>query len=188
MDKQQLVMYSADGKSSQKDEFGKVKAEYEKYVLRTLMKKCLDFAGEQSAMEVLLSKLSEKAGDLEIRLLTSPKYHCELAGEGVEYVWGLTKRFYRSIKIEEKRTKEKFQKMVRESILFVKMKHVINFGEKCRRYMMAYNAYDSNGDLLTYRMIERFVKMSKTHRNIFDQDKAFAEKAWKEAILNLDGN
>ena len=132
----------------------------------------------------VLRELSEKAGDSEIRLLTSPKYHCELAGEGVEYVWGLAKRFYRSVEIGEKRTKEKFQKTVRESILFVRKDHVINFGGKCRRYMMAYNAYDSNGDPLTYKLIERFVRISKTHRNIADQDKAFIEKAWKDAIFD----
>ena len=79
-------MYPVDGKLSQKDEFEKVKAEYEKYVLHIFMKKGLDFAGEQSAMEVLLSRLSEKVGGTKIQLLTSPKLHCELAGEGVEYV------------------------------------------------------------------------------------------------------
>ena len=139
-------------------------------------------------MEVLLSKLSEKADDSEIRLLTSPKYHCELAGEGFEYVWGLAKRFYRSIENEEKRAKEKFQKMVRASILFVKRQYVINFAAKCRCYMMTYNAYNNNVDPLTYRMIERFVKMWKTHRNIVDRDKAFVEKAWREAVLNLNKN
>ena len=50
--------------------------------------------------------------------------------------------------------------------------------------MMAYNAYNGDGDALTYKAIERFVKMAKTHRNIADQDKAFVEKAWKEAILD----
>ena len=50
--------------------------------------------------------------------------------------------------------------------------------------MMAYNAYDSNGDPLTYKLIERFVRISKTHRNIADQDKAFIEKAWKDAIFD----
>ena len=42
--------YSADCKSSQKDEFGRVREEFERYVLRTSMSKCLDFAGEQSTM------------------------------------------------------------------------------------------------------------------------------------------
>ena len=56
---------------------------------------------------------------------------------------------------------------------------------KCRRYMMAYNAYDNNKDPLTFKVIERFVKMAKTHRNIADQDKAFVEKAWREAQSEL---
>ena len=43
---------------------------------------------------------------------------------------------------------------------------------------------DPDGDALIYKAIERFVKMAKTHRNIADQDKAFIEKAWKEAILD----
>ena len=60
----EIEKYSADGKSSQKDKFGKVTKEKEKCVLRTLMSKCLDFAGEQSAMEYLLSRLSEKAEDI----------------------------------------------------------------------------------------------------------------------------
>ena len=71
-----------DGKSSPQDEFGKVTKENEKFVLHdTLMSKCLNFAGEQSAMEYLLFRLSEKAEDIKFRLLTSAKYHCELAGE-----------------------------------------------------------------------------------------------------------
>ena len=57
-----LDKYSADGKMCQKDENGKVKEEYKRYVLRTLISKCLDFAREQSAMEHLLSRLSEKVG------------------------------------------------------------------------------------------------------------------------------
>ena len=184
----ELNKYGADGKTWQKNEFGKVRDEFERYVLRTLMSRCQDFAGEQSAMEYLLSRLSEKSDDLEFRLLTSPKYHCELAGEGVEYVWGLAKKFYRSKSIEMKRTKDKFQKIVRESVEFVRKDHVIKFAAKCRRYMMAYNAYDNSNDPLTYKLIERFVKMAKCHRNIADQDKAFVEMAWKEAILNSDKN
>ena len=42
--------------------------------------------------------------------------------------------------------------------------------------------------LLTFRMIECFVKMAKTHRNIANQDNAFVEKTWREAVLTLDEN
>ena len=61
----ELKKYSTDGKMYKKNEFGKVKQEYERYVLSTLMSRCLGFAGEQSAMEYLLCKLSKKAGDLD---------------------------------------------------------------------------------------------------------------------------
>ena len=163
-----------------------MKPEFERYVIRTLLSSYLNFSEEQSAMEVLLSELSTK-GDLQVQLLTSPKYHCELAGEGVEYCWGLLKCFYCSLSIEKKRTKASFDKCVRESIEFVRNEHVIRFGAKYKCYMIAHNAYDKK-DPLTYRMIEHFVKMLKTHRNIVDQDKVFVEKAWREAVLNLNKN
>ena len=98
------------------------------------------------------------------------------------------KRFYRSLSIKKKRTKASFDKCVRESIEFVRKDHVIRFRAKCRRYMMAYNAYDNSKDPLTYKLIKRFIKMAKCHRNIADQDNAFVEMAWKEAILNSDKN
>ena len=63
-----------------KNEEGKIKPEFEKYILRTLMKNCVDFLEEESAMEVLLSTLSLKQqGRPSIQLLTSPKFYCELA-------------------------------------------------------------------------------------------------------------
>ena len=95
---EELNKYSGDGKSCQKDEFGKVTKENKRFVLRTLMLKTLDFTREQSAM--------------------------------------------------------------------------------------TYNAYNSNQDPLTYKAIKRFVKMVKCHRNIANQDKAFIERAWKEAQMN----
>jgi len=51
--------------------------------------------------------------------------------------------------------------------------------------MMAYNAYDNNKDPLTYKAIEHFVKIAKTHQNIANQDKTFVEKAWRGAQLIL---
>ena len=69
------------------DENGEIKQEYKRYVLRTLMSSCKDFVEEKSAMEVLLEKLSSK-GPNQVSLLVSPKYHDEIAGEGIEYAWG----------------------------------------------------------------------------------------------------
>ena len=58
-------------------------------------------------MEVLLDDLSRK-GTPKVELLTSPKYHCELAGEGVEYTWGMMKKYHRSLLLETKNMKRKF--------------------------------------------------------------------------------
>ena len=75
----ELENYSGDGKKIYKDDDRNIKPEFRRYILRTLMKNCIDFHKEESAMEVLLSTLSLKQqGCSSIQLLTSPKYHCEL--------------------------------------------------------------------------------------------------------------
>ena len=79
------------------------------------MKRCSDFANEKSAMEHLFMQLSRKA-EQTISMLTSPKYHCKVAGEGIEFVWGIMKRRFRSIPYKEKDTKQKFNKCVRECV------------------------------------------------------------------------
>ena len=71
------------------------------------MMECADFKEEKSAMEVLLDGLSDKSSNNQsIKLLVSPKYHCELAGEGVEYVWAIMKKYYRSRGLDEKKTQK----------------------------------------------------------------------------------
>ena len=99
-------------------------------------------------------------------------------------IWSPSKQYYWTKTIEDKRTREKFQKVVRASIDFITKHRVVKFTAKCRRYMMTYNSYDGKGDPLTYRMMEYFVKMAKCHCDIVNQDKAFVEKALKEAIMN----
>ena len=180
INEQELEKYSGDGKKIYRDDDGNVKPEFKRYILRTLMKECVDFREEESAMEVLLSTLSLKQqGQPNIQLLTSPKYHCELAGEGIEFCWGLQKRFYRNIEIERKKTKKEFEKCVRDAVGFVRNEHVTRFSAKCRRYMMAYNAFDTNGDPLTYKAVEHFIKKMKTHRNIANQEKGGIKRVWK---------
>ena len=135
-------------------------------------------------MEVLLDELSIKSIDnhQKIELLVPPKYHCELTGEGVEYAWGMMKRYFRSLNLDKKNTKAKFEKVVRETVGCVSKKNVEMFSARCWRYMMAYSYLSENEDKLTYAMIERFVKVSKTHRNIGDQEKGFLQKVILDSI------
>ena len=91
IDEQNVHLYSLKGKRSQIDNKGKLKKKFEKYSLHTLMSRCSDFANEKSAMEHLFDILSQKS-ESTLSMLTSPKYHCKVAGEGIEFVWGMMKR------------------------------------------------------------------------------------------------
>ena len=135
-------------------------------------------------MEVLTEDLSSKShNNQKIDLLLPPKYHCKLAGEGVEYCWAVMKKFYRKRALEEKNTKSKFEKVVRQAAECVRTTSVEKFSARCRRYMIAYMNLEKGDGELTYDLIERFVKVSKTHRNIGDQEKSFIENAILDSIL-----
>ncbi len=95
------------------DDDGKLKEDYEQYSLRTLMKRCSDFSKEKSAMEHLFLQLSLEV-EPTISMLTSPTYHCKVAGEGIEFVWGMMKHRFRSIPYKEKDTNQKFNECERE--------------------------------------------------------------------------
>ena len=145
--------------------------EHWRFALCSLISDCADFKEEKSAMEVLLEELSIKSIDnhQKIELLVSPKYHFKLTGKGVEYVWWVMKRHFRSNSLEKKNTKAKFEKLVRKTVGCVSKKNVEMFSARCQRYMMVYSYLNENKDKLTYAMIERFVKVPKTHQNIGDQ-------------------
>jgi hypothetical protein len=53
--------------------------------LKKLLEDCEDFKNETSIMEFI----SEKRG---VKMISTPKYHCELAGEVIEYAWGFIER------------------------------------------------------------------------------------------------
>jgi hypothetical protein len=57
--------------------------------------------------------MGQKMGALIDR---TPKYHPELAGEGIGYCWGCTRKYYRCLLLEGKRKKEKFMGSMRKSL------------------------------------------------------------------------
>jgi hypothetical protein len=61
-----------------------------------------------------LSDAIELSGrDTTISLLFTPKYHCELVGEGIEYCWGAAKRMYQKLpRLNENKSWESFRKSV----------------------------------------------------------------------------
>ena len=191
IDKENWRKYTLSGRESEKDENGKVKEEFLPYVLRDLMANCADFKEEKSAMEDLFQKLSAK-GPNKIELLPSPKYHPEIAGEGVEFAFGLLKKMYRSIPLVIKKGKENFEKAIEQSVRFITRIHMNKFAGKCRRYMLAYmNQAKLSSDSppsLTLEGIEKFQKSCKTHRNTADMDKGYITQIFVESCSVKNGN
>ena len=59
------------------------------------MTECADFKQEETALQYLGSQLG-----VTVRL--TPKFHAELAGEGVEYSWAHAKAYYRRMPLSRK--------------------------------------------------------------------------------------
>jgi hypothetical protein len=59
--------------------------------------------------ESLLQANGHEMGVLVDRM---PKCHCELAGKGIEYTWGCSKKYYRAFKLQDKTGKENFRRVV----------------------------------------------------------------------------
>ncbi len=58
----------------------------DKFCLVTLMSKCDDFANEVTQLQGMGTKMG-------VQVLTTPKYHAELASEGIGYSWGVAKSY-----------------------------------------------------------------------------------------------
>jgi hypothetical protein len=59
----------------------------------------------------------EKKRDMEFIIDQTPKCHCKMAGEGIEYSWGFAKNSYHRYAMEdEKRSKEEFRASVKKCL------------------------------------------------------------------------
>lgn len=111
-----------------------------------------DFSHE----ETLLQYNGRKLGIIVDR---TPKCHCEIAGEGIEYSWGKGKNKYRGLPIKDKKTKAKFEESIRKCIgrQTITTDFVRNASRRARQYMLAYKALKEGGDVLK-QFLEREMK------------------------------
>ena len=149
-----------------------------------------------------ITLLQFRAKQLGVSIDCSLKFHPEIAGEGIEFCWGLSKKSYRKYSIEEKRTKCKYLDLVKrctcnETIITKKMVRL--FGRRTRRYVLFYlalekaKASESGGadtdvggeaakDLpeMSASLVEKILKVykqpHKVHRNIADSEKKVFKK------------
>jgi hypothetical protein len=174
VDVNNLSAYTVDGK---KDEYGVIQKETS---LKHLMSNCTDFEEEES----LLQSMGRQMG---VMIDRTPKCHCEMAGEGVEYSWGCAKNAYRAKPIGEKRGKETYRNTVRSCLSqdVISKERVRKFSQRARAYMCAYLALEKEKEMQTGEQtkqndlnsvpvkIEQMVKQFKTHRCALDFDRGF---------------
>jgi hypothetical protein len=104
------------------------------------MASCLDFADEITEMEAL----GETMG---IRVVSTTKFHCELAGEGIEHVWAYAKGWYRALPINTKKTKSGLHELVKITCLGrdkMTTEPVRSFSKCARSYICAYYAFETS--------------------------------------------
>lgn len=154
---------------------------------------CPDFANERSFIEHL--------GDLlGVVVKSTPKYHAELAGEGIEYMWAVIKNWFKRLPIDERRTREKFRQKVayalsREHCTLIRSR---GSARRARCYIQAYlqlhegediantpaEAGSTGGQSKPFADIEELAqKLSRTgrkkyrkHRDVADTDTSYVEQ------------
>ena len=155
--------------------------------LVVLMASCLDFANEISELQTVGEKLG-------IEVMLTPKFHCEIAGEGIEYAWGVSKSMYRSMKLADKRSLAGFHNLVKNRCLTtqaIPIESVRRFSHRARSYICAYFEYETTNvsgiesknrehgknevavPSLNFSLIQKMQKKFKVHRGALDFDKSF---------------
>ena len=146
------------------------------------MEKQQDFLSE-------LTLLQYHAAKLGVLIDRTPKCHPEIAGEGIEYVWGVAKMTYRLLPIANKQKKEGFKQAVHSCFSPDKLSisTVRKCGKRAREYILAYKAFadlnndndDDNDDdntaktSISHQLIEKAVKSYRVHRSVMDTDTKF---------------
>lgn len=82
--------------------------------LKQLMAECLDYIEEESLLQKKAREMSD--GDISMSVDRTPKCHPELAGEGIEYSWGVATDRIR-----------KFSRRAREYIVAYKLRCALDF-------------------------------------------------------------
>ena len=95
------------------------------------------FLEQKTDLEQLCDEISAEFPNF-VSVLFTPKFHCELAGESIEYSWGVSKRYYRRQPITMKRSTVNFERLVKDSIDKVSTMMCRRFSRKTRGYMLGY--------------------------------------------------
>merc|ERR1740124_1933477 len=93
--------YSKHGKKKDHDSDGKLTDTGKTYSLHHILLNARDFATEKSDLEHLCTDLSTSNSTITVTF--TPKFHCEIAGERIEYSWGISKKVLPSYPLQPKK-------------------------------------------------------------------------------------
>ena len=150
--------------------------EDEPFCLRQLLEKCADFMEEESQMVFIMKGIG-------VSVEMSPKCHPELAGQGIEYVWGKAKKYFRALRsaIPGSLSEEAFDQLVTKSLRGgpndptsdapLQLESVLKFSRKAHFYRMAYYSLSGHADTIRLKDIEESVRTLqsstyKEHRGV----------------------
>lgn len=158
LDPSRIAMYYNDPKGSDEED--------EPFCLKQLMGKCADFLEEETQMEFIMKKL-------HVTVEMSPKCHPELAGQGIEYCWGKSKKYFRAQRsaIAGSINEAAFSDLVAKSLRGgptdsssdapLQMEAVLRFSRRAHYYRMAYYSMSGAEDTIKLKDIEERVKTLK---------------------------
>jgi len=176
------MRYSKKGESKDvSEDTGELLHEFRKYSLTYLLSQCKDFKEQKTDLEQLCDEISCDIPNF-VSVLFTPKFHCELAGEGIEYSWGASKRYYRRQPITMKRSSVNFERLMKDSINKVSTMMCRKFSRKARGYMLGYRHKQLQKEEVgedikeSYEYNEKIHKMYRGHRDANCIDGAFIER------------
>ncbi|KAI2495738.1 hypothetical protein MHU86_18762 [Fragilaria crotonensis] len=105
------------------------------YSLRSLLGNCRDFKEEETALQYLGTQLG-------VTVLLTPKFHAELAGEGIEYSWAHSKAYYRRMPLSRKRGRDNFKQLVKDCtcpLNVLTKQRIQKFASRARAYICTYH-------------------------------------------------
>ena len=107
------------------------------------MVNCIDFEEENTLLQSKLLEMCDHGGQLFLDC--SPKCHCELAGEVIEYDWGCANNYYRGLTKSKKKGKDNFICSAAESISreVLTKAHFRKFSLRAIQYIWAYKSVQS---------------------------------------------
>jgi hypothetical protein len=130
--------------------------------------------------------------------MLTPKFHCEFAGEGIEYAWAQAKAIMRRTPLRDKKGRANFINLVMRCLCpatVLTRERVRKFAARARAYICTYYYLEqeliiSNDENMTgftpaakqqllYKKIEQLMKRFKTHRCVLDFDMRFVLAALK---------